>query len=332
MVGLRAELSSVRQELESERLTVRSLSTELASAHAATLRAEKEHEGISSVLEKRKHDMKEELKRVGYMHEEEIRKLKAEIRDLELDRRNGPQQTGETVTARPQYSDSIQSPGTTLTSTTTVEDLSSPDRHAKIANASAVATFEKNLVNLRSKLRVGLKVTLWEEGHHVHSFKCLLTLDRLYEALVFSPAGGIKGPFAMFSQKVEVEPIKIRDIDECCAGSAPDQSIMSVLGLSGQAAASEESAEDILVIKIGAKVVDGASLRVVSLKLSGRVERDFLHSAISTMISDMHVSRGKGSPSANPALNRPTQLNAAGQSLNKLAREVTAANNAQCIV
>ena len=47
------------------------------------------------------------------------------------------------------------------------------------------------------------------------------------------------------------------------------------------------------------------------------------------MISDMHVSRGKGSPSLSPsagpvAINRPTQLNAAGQSLNKLAREVEA--------
>jgi hypothetical protein len=335
MVGLRAELSSVRQELESEKMNVRSLSTELATAHSATLRAEKQHEEILSVLEKRKHEMKEELKRVAYCHEEDIRKLKAEIRDLELDRRSGSQQTGEGVAARPVYNDSSQSPGMTLTATTTTEDLASPDRHAKIANASAIATFEKNLVNLRSKLRVGLKVTLWDEGGHVHAFKALLTLDRLYEALVFSPAAGTKSAFSMFSQRVEVEPIKIRDIDECCPGAAPDQSIMSVLGLSGQGAASDENAEDILVIKIGAKVVDGESLRVVSLKLSGRVERDFLHSAISTMISDMHVSRGKGSPSLSPsaaagpvAINRPTQLNAAGQSLNKLAREVVTHSNA----
>jgi chromosome segregation ATPase len=109
MVGLRAELSSVRQELESEKMNVRSLSTELATAHSATLRAEKQHEEILSVLEKRKHEMKEELKRVAYCHEEDIRKLKAEIRDLELDRRSGSQQTGEGVAARPVYNDSSQS-------------------------------------------------------------------------------------------------------------------------------------------------------------------------------------------------------------------------------
>ena len=206
MVGLRAELSSVRLELESERVTVRSLSTELAAAHAGTLRAEKQHEEILSVLEKRKHEMKEELKRVAYSHEEDIRKLKAEIRDLELDRRSGSVQTAGGAAARPLYSDSSMSPGVTLTATTTTEDLSSPDRHAKIANASAIATFEKNLVNLRSKLRVGLKVTLWEEGSHVHAFKCLLTLDRLYEALVFSPAAGTKSAFSMFSAASGINP------------------------------------------------------------------------------------------------------------------------------
>jgi hypothetical protein len=190
-----------------------------------------------------------------------------------------------------------------------------------------VATFERNLVTLRSRLRIGLKVHLWEEGQgsHINSFECLLTLDRLYEALVFTAVTTKKG-FSMFiSQKIEVVPVKIKDIDECCVGGASmmDLSLMSVLGLSGQAGTSEENAVDTLTIKIGAKVVDGESLRVVSLKLANRADRDFLHSAISTMISDLHVSRGKNAPQPTVSAGRSPPLPPTGQSLNKLARDVS---------
>ena len=108
----------------------------------------------------------------------------------------------------------------------------------KAASASTVATFERNLVTLRSKLRQGIKVYLWEEGatSHVHSFECLLTLDRTFEALLFTAAANRRGTFSIFSQKVEVEPIRIKDIDDVSTGAAPmvDLSLLSVLGLSGQ--------------------------------------------------------------------------------------------------
>jgi hypothetical protein len=302
--------------------------------------------------------------------DEEVKKLKAEIKDLKdhastvttVETRRSRTPSAEIIALRPLHqeahtgpahspgsagsgpaspairrnSNSNSSSNSSSNSNSNINihsnDETYVDRNVK-ANATAVATFERNLVTLRSKLRQGLKVILWEEGHnsHVHNFECLLTLDKGYEALVFSPVAAKKATFTIFTQKVEVESIKIKDIDECCAGAATlmDLSLLSVLGLSGQTGISDDNAADTLTIKIGAKVVDGESARVVSLKLTSRAERDFLHSAISTMISDMHVSRGKNlSPMSSPVQKAvPAVATVAnGQSLNKLARDVSTAH------
>ena len=74
-----------------------------------------------------------------------------------------------------------------------------------------IAIFEKNLAGLRSRLVKGMKVHLWEEGSgcHVHNFECLVTLDRGFEVLSFVGCSATRrSTFSMFSQKVEVDPIR----------------------------------------------------------------------------------------------------------------------------
>ena len=74
-----------------------------------------------------------------------------------------------------------------------------------------IAIFEKNLAGLRARLVKGMKVHLWEEGCgcHVHNFECLVTLDRGFEVLSFAGTSAARrGTFSMFSQKVEVDPIR----------------------------------------------------------------------------------------------------------------------------
>lgn len=365
---LRAELLSVKSELEAERATLRSVSSELVTSKAETQKAVKSSDELTALLEKRREEMKAEIKRMSKAGDEEVKKLKAEIKDLKdhastvttVETRRSRTPSAEIIALRPLHqeahtsvthspgsgagsgpaspairrnSNSNSSSNSSSNSNSNINihsnDETHVDRNLK-ANATAVATFERNLVTLRSKLRQGLKVVLWEEGHnsHVHNFECLLTLDKGYEALVFSPVAAKKATFTIFTQKIEVESIKIKDIDECCAGAATlmDLSLLSVLGLSGQTGISDDNATDTLTIKIGAKVVDGESARVVSLKLTSRAERDFLHSAISTMISDMHVSRGKNlSPMSSPVQKAAPAVAtvANGQSLNKLARDVS---------
>lgn len=375
MNDLRTELVAVRAELESEKNTCRSLSSELATAVGETEAAVSQRADMLAIMERRKDEMKEELRRVHREAEEEVRKLKAEVCDMKdrqlvgttKDIRAQPihhtalthshftentvsksqSHPNHTEAAAPSTSTSsaVSVTATTTATSTTGNNNSSGssssssngtdddvivDRSIK-ANASEVATFERNLVNLRSKLKIGLKVVLWEEGHNGH--ECTISLDKGYEALVFAAAGGKKG-FASFLQKAEVAPIKIKDIDEHCAGAAPSTEVgyLSVFGYGEQLGSADQNAIDTLTIKIGAKVVDGESTRVVVLKLANRADRDFLHSAISTMISDMHVSRGKNAnatsssrsaATTSPTTNRPTQLNATGQSLNRLSREVS---------
>lgn len=361
---LRAELLSVKSELEAERALLKSVSSELATSKAEAQKAVKSSDELTALLEKRREEMKAEIKRMSKAGDEEVKKLKAEIKDLKdnastvasVETRRSRTPSAEIIALRPlhqeAYTGPAHSPGSgagsgpaspvirrnsnsnsSSNSSSNMNingnDETHVDRNIK-ANATAVATFERNLVILRSKLRQGLKVNLWEEGHnsHVHNFECLLTLDKGYEALVFSPVAAKKATFTIFTQKIEVESIKIKDIDECCAGAATlmDLSLLSVLGLSGQTGISDDNAAETLTIKIGAKVVDGESARVVSLKLTSRAERDFLHSAISTMISDMHVSRGKNlSPMSSPVQKAlPAVATVAnGQSLNKLARDVS---------
>jgi hypothetical protein len=74
-----------------------------------------------------------------------------------------------------------------------------------------IAIFEKNLSGLRARLVKGMKVLLWEEGPgcHVHSFECIMTLDRAFEVLSFAGTSAARrSTFSMFSQRIEVDPIR----------------------------------------------------------------------------------------------------------------------------
>ena len=76
----------------------------------------------------------------------------------------------------------------------------------------AIATFERNLANIRTKLRQGLVVRLWEEGpnSHVQSFECFMSLDHHLDAFTFSNAATLRrGAFSLFSQRIEIEPIRL---------------------------------------------------------------------------------------------------------------------------
>jgi hypothetical protein len=74
-----------------------------------------------------------------------------------------------------------------------------------------IAIFEKNLSGLRARLVKGMKVLLWEEGPgcHVHSFECIMTLDRAFEVLSFAGTSATRrSTFSMFSQRIEVDSIR----------------------------------------------------------------------------------------------------------------------------
>lgn len=72
------------------------------------------------------------------------------------------------------------------------------------------AVFDRNLSGLRARLRQGVKVRLWEDGPgcHVHSFDCLLCLDKTHETLTFSAATVRRGTFSLFAQRTEVLPMR----------------------------------------------------------------------------------------------------------------------------
>ena len=74
------------------------------------------------------------------------------------------------------------------------------------------AVFDRNLSGLRARLRQGVKVRLWEDapGCHVHSFDCLLSLDKTHEALTFLAANARRGTFSLFAQRTEVLPMRCR--------------------------------------------------------------------------------------------------------------------------
>lgn len=74
------------------------------------------------------------------------------------------------------------------------------------------AVFDRNLSGLRARLRQGVKVRLWEDapGCHVHSFDCLLSLDKTHEALTFLAASVRRGTFSLFAQRTEVLPMRCR--------------------------------------------------------------------------------------------------------------------------
>ena len=341
MTALRAELSAAKGELESERLINKKISKELSTSQSEEQRTAALVADLTTQVKEQKDLADKEMRRITMASDEEVAMLRAALKNLSdrlenplvtvhpaenalLKRLNKPVTKPVGVTSpvavpaaatilRGFDSDSTSTISSSTTSSATTCDEIVIDKTIKVASASAVATFERNLVTLRSKLRQGIKVHLWEEGpnSHVHSFECLLTLDRTYESLVFTAAANRRGTFSIFAQKVEVEPIRIKEIDDCSQGAAPmvDLSLMSVLGLSGQVGSLEENAMDTLTIKVGAKGVDEESARVVSLKLLNREARDFLLSAMRTMISDLHVSRGKvGSMSPVPKKAKPLSL------------------------
>jgi hypothetical protein len=75
---------------------------------------------------------------------------------------------------------------------------------------SCLAAFEQNLTGLQARLRLGMRVRLWEEGPgcHVHSFDCVVALDSSSESLTFSAASVRKGTFSLFAQRADVQPIR----------------------------------------------------------------------------------------------------------------------------
>ena len=333
MAALRLELASARTELEAERLISKNVSKELSVSQLEEQRTTAIVADLNAQLKELREVADKELKKTIAAGEEEVAMLKLTLKNLSerlenpltsghpaenglLKRLNKPANTVSpaiTATAIMKGFDSDSTLSSSISSSATTSDEMPAEKAPKVTSASAVATFERNLVTLRSKLRQGIKVHLWEEGpsSHVHSFECLLTLDRTYEALLFTAAAHRRGTFSIFTQKVEVEPIRIKDIDDCSQGAAhmSDLSLFSVLGLSGQIGSPEENAMDTLTIKVGAKGMDEESARVVSLRLLNREARDFLLSAMRTMISDLHVSRGKmGSMSPVPKKSKPISL------------------------
>lgn len=332
MAALRLELANARSELEAERLISKKVSKELSASQLEEQRATALVTDLKAQLKEQRELADKELKKTVTASEEEVAMLRLALKNLSERLENPltsehPAENGllkklsrpvnavsaVTSTAIMKGFDSDSTLSSSMSSSATTSDDMPVEKVPKVTSASAVATFERNLVTLRSKLRQGIKVHLWEEGpsSHVHSFECLLTLDRTYEALLFTAAAHRRGTFSMFTQKVEVEPIRIKDIDDCSQGAAhmSDLSLFSVLGLSGQIGSPEENAMDTLTIKVGAKGMDEESARVVSLRLINREARDFLLSAMRTMISDLHVSRGKmGSISPTPKKPKPISL------------------------
>lgn len=75
---------------------------------------------------------------------------------------------------------------------------------------SCLAAFEQNLAGLQARLRLGMRVRLWEEGPgcHVHSFDCVVALDSSSEVLTFSAASVRRGTFSLFAQRADVQPIR----------------------------------------------------------------------------------------------------------------------------
>ena len=247
----------MKSELEAERVLNKTAARHLNAAQTEEQKATQLVTELTNQLKEQKEVLEVEMKRQVAVAEEEAVVLRMALRNLS-ERLENPQVTvhpaenallkrlnkpmiqtsyrGDNDTTSPSPSSSSSSFTTSVTSddvsVSVSVDKSSP---MKTASASTVATFERNLVTLRNKLRTGIKCHLWEEGHssHVHSFECLLTLDRSYEALIFTAAGNRRGTFSIFSQKVEVEPIRIKDIDDISQGSEPmvDLSLLSVLGL-----------------------------------------------------------------------------------------------------
>lgn len=203
-----------------------------------------------------------------------------------------------------------------------------------------IAIFEKNLSGLRARLVKGMKVLLWEEGPgcHVHSFECIMTLDRAFEVLSFAGTSAARrSTFSMFSQRIEVDPIRyvsclhyiqhctvlftsvfyygassidalnliacaplycrIEDIADILSNTIATQE--QHLGLLSVFKGGEKHPVDTLTITINQHTAAVPSLkRMVLLKAPLREDRNFLLSALRTLIS---VPQNRRAEDVSPA-------------------------------
>lgn len=211
-----------------------------------------------------------------------------------------------------------------------------------------IAIFEKNLSGLRARLVKGMKVLLWEEGTgcHVHSFECIMTLDRAFEVLSFTGTSAARrSTFSIFSQRIEVDPIRyvtclhctvlyclqqysitlqaqsmhstllpvftlccrIEDIADILSNTIMTQE--QHLGLLSVFKGGEKHPIDALTLTINPHTVAVPSLkRMVLLKAPQREDRNFLLSALRTLIS---VSQNRRAEDMSPASTKHGAVKAA---------------------
>ncbi len=332
LARLREDLEASRAALETERAANKALKAELhaAAAEASRLRAEELTPAFerSSVLEAQVLDLTAQLEQLhtapassgspkALVHPDAAQSLS---QSLSLASKSASPstspRTGDTLAA----TEGLPPPAPT---TAPASPKRNPADATTPLSPAVVATFEKNLATLRTKLRHGIKLVLWEEGPHakIHNFECVLQLDKTYEVLSFTGTA-TKSAFALFgAQKaVEVQTVRLAHIVDVHPGAAAVHENTFVAMFGGGAAHSSTADMMTLVAScerpapaaktaIGTTssattaagagaahrdATDGAEkelpTRTISLRLQGgREERNHLMTALRTMISDLHV-------------------------------------------
>jgi myosin heavy subunit len=315
IVRLREELEALKATLDVER-TGRTADRSAAAAEVAQLQSERQAEAAArSSLEKEVASLRQaETSLTGRLQEaaqreaaaeEELRSLRAAQSAVpapspvaaEHERAGDPPAAAGAGAGATELS--LLPPPPSATSAPSSPKVTKPGPSAAASSGSpavssaVIATFEKNLASLRSKLRQGLKAQLWEEGPNVHiqNFECVLQLDKTFEVITFT-ATATRSAFALFAtQKVEVAPVKIANIVDCHPGAASlhDQGFSSMFGVG--ASHSNSAAEMMtLIVKVDAKKDFEEPPRVIALRLPQREDRNHLMTALRTMISDLHVN------------------------------------------
>lgn len=153
---------------------------------------------------------------------------------------------------------------------------SSPD----IKRHELIQTFNKNLSQFESKLKIGIKAKFWE-GENVKNEDVLIRVDADNNIVFERQKSSLLEIF-----RPEVCSLLITDIDNCFAGAD--------LGVE-LTAEHTQLEEDLkrrrnMFLTVSTKVYEGKTNRMIALELSTQDERNTVLTGIRSMVSKLHIT------------------------------------------
>lgn len=153
-------------------------------------------------------------------------------------------------------------------------DISSTPAQKAIQAKALVGKFERNLEALKTRMRQGIRVFLWE-GQRVVNAELIMKLTEDGQLSFSTP----NRRFSLFASKIDVKSVKIQEILECIPGAHNDSI--------------KTSGDDSCYLTM---VIHSASHapRTMTLMLDSREDRNSLLTGLRTLMSDVHINATDG--------------------------------------